>query len=61
MFFWFQGGLAAGQSIWVQVDADGYDLWAGNFYAWVDHTNSIAESNEAMVTLCSRAQSSALL
>lgn len=46
MFFWFQGGIGAGQSIWVQVDADGYNLWAGNFYAWVDHTNSIAESNE---------------
>ena len=45
-FFWFAQGLGAGQSQWVEVDAQGYDLWSGDFLAQVDNTNAVAESNE---------------
>jgi len=45
-FFFFTQGLAAGQSVWVQVDAQGYDVMDGNFLAWVDNTNAVVESDE---------------
>ena len=45
-FFLFSQGLAAGQSVWVQVDAQGYDLWNGVFRATVDPTNWVVESDE---------------
>lgn len=46
MYFIFPNGLAAGQSVWIQVDAQGYDLWNGNFRAVVDNTNAVTESDE---------------
>lgn len=46
LYFLLQQGLAPGQSIWLQIDAPGYDLWAGNFQIWVDNTKSVTESDE---------------
>lgn len=45
-FYVLPQGLAPGQSIWLSLDAPGYDLWAGRFQIGADNTNAVTESDE---------------
>jgi hypothetical protein len=46
-FFFVQGGLGAGKSIWLKASAKGYNLWAANhhFRFTVNVGNAIAETD----------------
>ena len=46
MYFVYLQGLAPGQSVWAQVDTQGYNLWTGNFLAFVDSGKNVVESDE---------------
>jgi len=47
-YIFFINGLGAGQSAWVEVSSNGYNLWqAGHQFRYTtDCTNSVVESNE---------------